>query len=235
MFVSNLTTFVLSAVFMVSGSQHNASELVSRLNLPYGNTLTQAEDHVKTEFANSLHSRIRATTDPLVKSSLRQEIEKMNATIKEGLTDTSKGKGVYRLAPVADYVATGEKSAVYREWTTGAERLLLFHNDQLYGAALSIPADGDLPDAVAAFSATLGRPVKMLQEDGRHSPTIGAIWRTDEGTLILRDFKMIYGSRLVIRLNQNLWNTAQKATNDQDQERKDAEGADDLFKEFIGR
>lgn len=235
MFVSNLTTFVLTAVFMVSGSQHNAAELVSRLNLPYGNTLSQAENHVKTEFADSVLSRIRATTDPLVKSSLRQEIEKMNATIQEGLTDTSKGKGVYRLSPVSDYVATGEKSAVYREWTTGAERLLLFHNDQLYGAALSIPADGDFPEAVATFSATLGRPIKMLQENGRHSPTIGAIWRTQESTLILRDFKTLYGSRLVIRLNEKLWATAQKATSDEVQERKDAEGADELFNEFIGR
>jgi len=235
MFVSKLTTFVLSAVFMVSGSQYNATELVSRLDLPYGETLTGAENHVKTEFADLLQTRIRATTDPLVKSSLRQEIEKMNATINEGLTDTSKGKGVYRLSPLAEYVATGSNSAVYREWTTGAERLLLFHNDKLYGAALSIPAEGELPEAVASFSATLGRPHKMIQQDGRHSPTVGALWKTKEGTVILRDFKKLYGSRLVIRLNPKLWKVVQKSAVDDLEKRKDAEGADDLFNEFIGQ
>jgi hypothetical protein len=235
MFVPTLITFVISTVFMVSGSEHNASELVSRLDLPYGNSLVQAEIFVKTEFADSVQLKIRATSDPLVKSTLRQEIEQMNSTIQKGMTDTSVGKGVYGLSPVSEYVATGEKSAVFREWTTGAERLLLFHNDQLYGAALSIPAKGDLPDAVAAFSATLGRPFKMIQEDGRHSPTIGAIWRTDEGTLILRDFKTMYGSRLIVRLNSKLWSHAQKSAGESAQKRNDAEGADDLFKEFIGR
>jgi hypothetical protein len=218
---------------MVSGSQYNASELVSRLNLPYGESIVAAETHVKTEFADSVHSRIRATSDPLLKSSLRGEIENMNSTIHKGLTDTSNGKGAYRLSPLSDYVATGNKSAVYREWTTGAERMLLFHKDQLYGAALSIPAEGDLPDAVAAFSATLGRPLKMILKDGPHSPTIGAVWNTKQGTVVLRDFKTLYGSRLVIRLNKTLWKNAQKSSNDVAPKQGDEKGADSLFKEFI--
>tara|TARA_B100000029_G_scaffold9624_1_gene10584 strand:+ start:400 stop:924 length:525 start_codon:yes stop_codon:yes gene_type:complete len=170
------------------------------------------------------------------KAEIRRDIKNVTEKLGSGLFDTSKERGIYRLSPLAEYVAIGESSSVFRELTTGRERWLLFHNDRLYGSAISLDSESPLPEQVAALSALYGRPDQLLRDADRSSGVVvGARWTDGDYTIVLRAFDTEYGVRLVLKLHQKYWADAEKATkkNLRDRGPSDKAGADELMDEFI--
>ncbi len=231
-----IATVLLAWLSTASYSQTPSKSYGKVLELPFGKDRLTSIQHIREIFENARLSEIRKTTDPVQKATIRRNIKDVTEKLAAGLFDTSKERGIYRLSPLANFVAVGPKSSVFRELTTGRERWLLFHNDRLYGTAISLDSTVPLPNQVSDLSAVFGRPETLLRDSVRSSgAVIGARWTDGEYSIVLRAFDTEYGVRLVVKLHKEHWVTARKATqkNLLDRGPSDKAGADKLMDEFI--
>jgi len=207
-----LFTFFLSLLTIAPASaQHRLNDLLPLFNLPLGQDKAATLMVLQTRFSRDIMVQIRATNDPVRKAQLRRVEQERLRKLASASTDTSEHKGIFRLSPIAGFVAVGPGSSVLEEETRGSKRWLLFFNDRLYGVALRLDVKGKFPDQVSLINSAFGKPDSFIRLKGSNK-VLGASWKQNDWLYLLRNFETEFGILLMVQLDLRAWDHVQKVT-----------------------
>jgi len=216
-----------------ASAQHQLSSLFPLFDLPLGKDKVTTLMVLQTRFSSDMAVQIRATNDPVEKAQLRKVQRKHLSKLANSSTDTSQHKGIFRLSPVAGFVAVGPESSVIEDETRGTKRWLLFFNGRLYGVVLRLDTKGKFPDQVSLINSAFGKPDSFIRSK-RSGAVLGASWKQNQRLYLLRNFEEEYGIRLMVQLDSAIWTTVQRVTKQNlGSGPKDKQSADKLLEDIM--
>ena len=225
--------FLLFSSVSSATAQQKVNAVLGLLDIPTGQDKAATTMVIQTAYKRAMLEKIRSVNEPLRKAELRAEEQRDLRKLGAGFTDTTEHKGIYRLSPIAGFVAVGPGSSVLEETTQNIKRWHMFYNDKLYGVALSINDSRTFVDQVANFNQAFGKPDSTSRPKGSDEVR-GVTWNQDKAIYILRNFKTEFGIVLLVKLAPKAWEEVQKVTRQNlSAGPKDKESADKLLEDIL--
>jgi hypothetical protein len=222
----NKTTFRISLSFTLLAlllcSVANAKSVRVRVldsdlsKLPFGSDTQASVKWVEKKVNASFGPRLKGALDQSERAKVIKAIAAKMIEVRESMVEFKGQKTGLENSVLSDEFVHGAKESMLRYREGSVDHYLLFTDGKLWKYIRALKAEGKFGDRLKKHARDFGTPTSMKSNKG--NPT-EATWQGDKIVLSIRDLRSVYGTDLLIVIDQKMKTSTDKRRRENAQEK----------------